>query len=920
MLILNGTGVLQTGESCSTLNSKASSISATNQRNVFEATQNEKSPLDADPDAVALSLIVIGHVDAGKSTTAGHLVYLGGGINPRTIEKFEKESAQMHRGTFKWAWVLDQSTAERERGITIGLALNTIRTKHRLLTLIDAPGHRDFIKNMITGVSQADIAMLVVAAGHREFAAGFSNEGQTREHVLLCKSLGVGSLVVCVNKMDDPSVAFSQERFAELKTELLRFFTETCGFANPSDFPIIPISGFAGDNLAVLSSRMSWYKGPTVMDALDCCRPPPRAVSAPLRLPIQAAFLCHGLGLVAVGRIEAGKISRGTRLKIAPTGKEAVVRRLEVQGCEVEVASAGQIVALNLTLAEGSVNDLRKGFILGDANLSPPSACVSFLATVLMLEVDREFTLKVGFQPVLDVHTAHVACRVERILYRIDRATGVRSRLTSECEIAPGESCIVHFRPSRPLCVETLQSCPPLARFSLRDKRRTFAVGTIQEIMLVDEVKLPKQSEPTRRTASPAPRLKKTSHGSMSLPISEIVSECTLPVPKIQLPSSKIRLPEVETPEVEAPAGPGRPIAEETNASLAACLAEQLLEIEALREIFQERLVLCSSRDAIDSGSLSHGGSDFVFTIRTANPDLSLRFACGPLYPLVTAPRVWLDSAVGMDKPNRLALEMALSVAAEEPRRKGAPMVFDIVRFAQDLRLKIETQSDHKSTCLSTFLPEAETKEAERSYKWNVEKLDEEFGGVFSQDDSDEDDEDREWRQASTSDFSSPPTDPTPLVGSPGQIVQALQDSGEIVVTRIDNICRSDLRLRFERLRSYFKNQLRLADKVTIAFHGTQDQNLTSIVREGLIVPGSRANAPTVRCGSSFGKGIYVSPEASFSLHYTDSHKLLLCAVLPGRSVTVTGRQSSKLKGDCAYICERNKKYSIYNDIININN
>ena len=221
-----------------------------------------------------INLVVIGHVDSGKSTSTGHLIYKCGGIDQRTIEKFEKEAAESGKASFKYAWVLDKLKAERERGITIDIALWKFQSATRIFTIIDAPGHRDFIKNMITGTSQADAAVLMIASDTGGFEAGFSKEGQTREHALLAQTMGVKQMVVAINKMDDSSVNYSQGRYDEIKSELTTFLKKV-GY-NPANIPFIPISGWVGDNMVEKSDNMPWYNGPCLLECLDALRPPKR--------------------------------------------------------------------------------------------------------------------------------------------------------------------------------------------------------------------------------------------------------------------------------------------------------------------------------------------------------------------------------------------------------------------------------------------------------------------------------------------------------------------------------------------------------------------------------------------------------------------------------------------------------------------
>jgi len=231
-----------------------------------------------------INLVVIGHVDSGKSTSTGHLIYKCGGIDKRTIEKFEKEADEMGKGSFKYAWVLDKLKAERERGITIDIALWKFETKAGVFTIIDAPGHRDFIKNMITGTSQADVAILIIASGQGEFESGISKEGQTREHALLAYTMGVKQMIVCINKMDDKSVNYSEDRYKEIKKEVGDYLKKVGYF--PEKIHFIPISGWHGDNMIDRSDNMPWYKGPFLTEALDALEPPKRPKDKPLRLPL----------------------------------------------------------------------------------------------------------------------------------------------------------------------------------------------------------------------------------------------------------------------------------------------------------------------------------------------------------------------------------------------------------------------------------------------------------------------------------------------------------------------------------------------------------------------------------------------------------------------------------------------------------
>lgn len=352
-----------------------------------------------------ISLVVIGHVDSGKSTSTGHLIYKCGGIDKRTIEKFEKEAEQMGKGSFKFAWVLDKLKAERERGITIDIALWKFETPKYEFTIIDAPGHRDFIKNMITGTSQADVALLIVASGRGEFEAGISKEGQTREHALLAFTLGVKQMIVGVNKMDDKSVNYSKERFDEISNEVKQYLKKV-GY-NPDKIPFVPISGWHGDNMTEASEHMGWYKGPTLLQALDNVVPPKRPLDKPLRLPVQDVYKIGGIGTVPVGRVETGILKPGMVVVFSPSNLTTEVKSVEMHHESLEEAIPGDNVGFNVKNV--SVKELKRGFVCSDSKNNPAQEAASFTSQVIVLNHPGQ--IAAGYCPVLDCHTAHIACK-----------------------------------------------------------------------------------------------------------------------------------------------------------------------------------------------------------------------------------------------------------------------------------------------------------------------------------------------------------------------------------------------------------------------------------------------------------------------------------------------------------------------------
>jgi len=423
-----------------------------------------------------INIVVVGHVDAGKSTTTGHLIYKCGGIDKRTIEKFEKESKDMGKSSFKYAWVLDKLKAERERGITIDIALWKFETPKYYFTIIDAPGHRDFIKNMITGTSQADVAVLVIAAGTGEFEAGIAKNGQTREHALLAYTLGVKQMIVLVNKMDDKSVNWGEARFNEIKNETSNF-VKKIGY-NPETIPFVPISGWLGDNMLERSTNLTWYKGPTLLEALDSIKEPKRPSDKPLRIPLQDVYKIGGIGTVPVGRVETGILKPGAVVTFAPAMITTEVKSVEMHHEAMESASPGDNVGFNIKNV--AVKDIRRGFVCGDAKNDPPAETETFTAQVIVL--NHPGLIHAGYAPVLDCHTAHIACKFHELITKVDRRSG--KELEKEPKnIKSGDAAIVKLLPSKPMVVETFTEYPPLGRFAVRDMRQTVAVGVIKEVV-----------------------------------------------------------------------------------------------------------------------------------------------------------------------------------------------------------------------------------------------------------------------------------------------------------------------------------------------------------------------------------------------------------------------------------------------------
>jgi len=438
-------------------------------------------------EKIHINIVVIGHVDSGKSTTTGHLIYKCGGIDKRAIEKFEKEAQEMGKGSFKYAWVLDKLKAERERGITIDIALWKFETEKYYVTIIDAPGHRDFIKNMITGTSQADCAVLIVAAGVGEFEAGISKNGQTREHALLAYTLGVKQMIIGVNKMDSTEPPYSEKRYEEIKKEVGTYIKKI-GY-NPDTVAFVPISGWHGDNMLETSTNMGWFKGwnikrgkdevkgTTLLEALDAVVPPNRPVDKALRLPLQDVYKIGGIGTVPVGRVETGMLKPGMVVTFAPANVTTEVKSVEMHHTALPEAVPGDNVGFNVKNV--SVKDIRRGNVCGDSKADPPREAVCFKAQVIILNHPGQ--ISAGYAPVVDCHTAHIACKFKELLEKIDRRSGKKLEDNPQ-HVKSGDAAIVNMFPQKPMCVESFVDYAPLGRFAVRDMRQTVAVGVIKGV------------------------------------------------------------------------------------------------------------------------------------------------------------------------------------------------------------------------------------------------------------------------------------------------------------------------------------------------------------------------------------------------------------------------------------------------------
>jgi len=421
-----------------------------------------------------LNLVIMGHVDHGKSTTTGHMLYLAGAVDERTIKAYEEDAKKMGKEAFKFAWVLDNLKEERERGLTIDLRFLKFETKKYYFTVIDAPGHRDFVKNMITGASQADGAVLFVSAKRGEFEAGIGAGGQTREHGFLAFTLGVRQLVVAVNKMDDASVNWSQERYNEVKNEVSRML-KMVGY-KVEKIPFVPTSGWTGDNLVKQSDKMPWYKGPTLIDSLDTFELAPKPLDKPLRVPVQDVYSITGVGTVPVGRVETGVLKENDVILFMPANKQAEVKSLEMHHTRIPKAEPGDNIGFNVRGV--AKTDIRRGDVAGPVN-NPPTIANEFIGQIIVIY--HPTAIAAGYTPVLHYHTGQVACRFTELVRKIDPRSG---QVVEEKPsfLKTGDAALVRMEPLHPISLESYTDFPELGRFAVRDMGTTVAAGVVKEI------------------------------------------------------------------------------------------------------------------------------------------------------------------------------------------------------------------------------------------------------------------------------------------------------------------------------------------------------------------------------------------------------------------------------------------------------
>lgn len=417
-----------------------------------------------------MNVVFVGHVDQGKSTTVGRVFYDGGAVSEQVMKKFREEAEKHGKQGFEFAYVMDNLKEERERGVTINLSYKKLMTQNYEVTIIDAPGHKDFVKNMITGASQADAAFLVVGCED-------SVQPQTKEHVWLLRTMGVKNLAVLINKMD--VVKYDEARFNKTVEEV-KSVVQKAGYKTDN---VVFIAGSAlmGDNIAKKSENMAWYKGPTVLEQIDKFPAPEKPTNLPMRMPIQDVYEITGIGTVPVGKVETGVMKVGQKIVVLPgrsgTGVQGEVRSIEAHHEQLKEAEAGDNVGVNLRGV--GKKDMARGDVICDAS-APAKIVEEFEAQVVV--INHPTVIAKGYTPVFHVHTAQVPCQFVELVSKLDPASGQVMQEHPDF-LKNGDAAIVKIKPIGNLVLETVKDNPYMARFAIRDAGVTVAAGVCKSLV-----------------------------------------------------------------------------------------------------------------------------------------------------------------------------------------------------------------------------------------------------------------------------------------------------------------------------------------------------------------------------------------------------------------------------------------------------
>ena len=416
-----------------------------------------------------MNVVFVGHVDAGKSTVVGRLLFDTGAVSEQEMKKLREEAEKHGKEGFEFAYVMDKIKEERERGVTIDLAYRKILTQKFQISIIDAPGHRDFVKNMITGASQADSAFLVIAA-----PAGV--QPQTTEHLWLLRTMGVKNIAIIINKMD--ALEYNEAKFNKVKEDIGKLL-QGVGI-KPEATAFLAVSGLKGDNVAKKSSNMPWYKGPTVLEQFDQFPTPELPTNLPMTMPVQDVYEITGIGTVPVGKIETGIMKQGMKVKVLPgrtgDGIDGEVKTIEMHHETLPSAEAGDNVGINIRGV--GKKDIARGDVVCDA-AKPLPVVKEFIATITV--INHPTVLTKGYTPVFHVHTAQVPCQFTELISQIDPRTGESVKDHPDF-LKNGDTAKVKIRPQGNLCLDTNKNNPYMSRFAVRDAGSTVAAGLCTEI------------------------------------------------------------------------------------------------------------------------------------------------------------------------------------------------------------------------------------------------------------------------------------------------------------------------------------------------------------------------------------------------------------------------------------------------------
>lgn len=410
------------------------------------------------------NVVFIGHVDHGKSTLVGRLMYDSGMLDEATYKKLKEEAESRGKGTFAFAYLMDNLKEERERGVTIDVNYKRLDTKNRDITVIDAPGHKDFIKNMIKGTSQADVAVLVVAASDGVMP-------QTKEHAFIAQVMGIKKIFVAVNKMDE--VKYDENKFKEIAENAKKLLMGS-GFKEDKIVPI-PVSAWIGDNVVKKSENMKWYNGKTLYENLDEVDPPSLPTDKPLRLPVEDVYSIKGIGLVPVGRVESGIMRPNDKVTVMPINKDGEIKSIETHHTQLADAKPGDNVGFNVR--GWAKEDIGKGDVIGHTS-NKPSVLEEFTANIVVL--NHPTAIAAGYTPVFHIHTAQLSCTLTELIKKMDPRTGATLEENPKF-LKTGDAAVVKVKPLKPLAAEVFRDFPALGRFAIRDMGQTVAAGVITD-------------------------------------------------------------------------------------------------------------------------------------------------------------------------------------------------------------------------------------------------------------------------------------------------------------------------------------------------------------------------------------------------------------------------------------------------------